>query len=284
MRRFKICVRLCLICCLTVSTKASLAQLIGVEEDTGNFYSISTTDASLHLIGNPGITGLGSLEFNSRDGSYYGFTTGSSPTLYRFSIPSSLDSVSSQLVGPLDVAFLFEGGLAFSSKGAAYAVNGGVTVPVLLTLDLTTGHATPVQSFDGRHDFAGLGWRNDGMLVGLDSTDNELYAINPTTAALTPIAATLANIGGVGGMAMNATSAYFVTGGPGAIDPAPGSNELYRFDPFTGEQFLIGSFENQIKGAGFSGLTFVPEPATVVFLAVGGMAFTYIACRKRTYS
>ena len=245
-------------------------QLIGVEEDTGKFFAISTADSSMQLIDSTGIAGLGAMEFNPMDGFYYGFTTGASPSLYRFTIPPTLDHVTSELVGPLGV-FAFEGGIAFSPNGTAYAVNGGVTVPVLFTLNLTTGAAAIVNSFAGRHDIAGLGWRGDGMLIGLDSTDNSLLTIDPQTAAVTTLDGVAATIGGIGGMALNGDLGYFVTAGPLAI--RPGSNELYRFDPLTGEQFFVGSFDQRILGAGFSGLTFVPEPATLALMALGGLVF-----------
>jgi hypothetical protein len=45
---------------------------------------------------------------------------------------------------------------------------------------------------------------------------------------------------------------------------------LYSFDAFTGEHLLIGSFENVIVGSGFSGLSVVPEPATLTLLALAG--------------
>ena len=246
---------------------AGSTPLIGVEENTGDFYAISPTDASLQFIGHSGVTGLGSLEFNPRDGFLYGFTTGAAPVLYRFNIPSTLDAVIGQSIGPLGV-FAFEGGLAFAPDGTAYAMNGGVTVPYLVTLNLNTGHATVVNSMGDRHDIAGLGWRGDGVLIGLDSTDNALLTINATTAAATTIDSVLPIIGGVGGMALLDGSGYFVTGGPLAANP--GSNELYSFNAYTGEHAFIGSFDNVILGSGFSGLTVVPEPATLTLLALAG--------------
>ncbi len=245
------------------------AQLVAVEEDTGRFYAVSTVDSSMQLIGSTGIVGLGALERNPNDGHFYGFTTGPSPSLYRFAIPSSLDQVTPQLIGPLGV-FAFEGGLAFSPNGTAYAVNGGVTVPVLLTLNLTTGAASIVNTFAARHDIAGLGWRDDGLLIGLDSTDNSLLTIDPLTAAVTTIDQVAATVGGIGGMAVDGSLGYFVTAGPTATNP--GSNELYRFNPITGEQFFIGSFDQRVLGSGFSGLTFVPEPATLFLVALGSGA------------
>jgi hypothetical protein len=247
------------------------AQLVGVEYDTGRFYAISTIDGSLQLIDDTGIAGIGSLEFNPQDGTAYGFTTGeaATPTLYRFTISPTLDDVTAELIGPLGIS-TFEGGIAFSPSGTAYAVNGGVTVPALLSLNLSTGAASVVGSFADRHDFAGLGWRSDGLLIGLDSTDNALLTIDPVTVAVTTIGPVGDTVGTVGGMALGETGGFFVTAGPGAI--RPGSNSLYSFDPFTGAQFLIADYGNQFVGRGLSGLTFVPEPATLTLLCIGGMA------------
>lgn len=259
-------------CLLAITAAPALAGeplLVAVEEDTGDFYTVSTTDGSLQLIGHSGISGLGSLEFNPHDGVFYGFTVGETPALYRFDIPGSLDSVSGSEIGPLGI-FAFEGGLAFSPDGTAFAVNGGVTVPSLVTLNLATGQATVVGAMDGRHDLAGLAWRSDGMLIGLDSTDNVLLAIDPTDASSSLIDDLAPTIGGIGGMTLLDGVGYFVTGGPLAIHA--GSNELFSFDPLTGEHAFVGSFEDIILGTGLSGLTIVPEPGTLVLLGLACVA------------
>jgi hypothetical protein len=146
------------------------------------------------------------------------------------------------------------------------------TVPVLLSLNLSTGAGSAIGGFADRHDIAGLGWRSDGLLIGLDSTDNALLTIDPATVAVTTIKPVSATIGTIGGMALGEGQnvGFFATAGPQAA--IAGSNSLYSFDPFTGDQVFIASFENQIVGRGISGLTFVPEPATLTLLCVGGFA------------
>jgi hypothetical protein len=42
---------------------------------------------------------------------------------------------------------------------------------------------------------------------------------------------------------------------------------------------LVGSFDQRILGSGFSGLSFVPEPATLGLLTLGGLAIM----RRRRY-
>lgn len=260
--------------CLTVVTpvRAGEFALIGVEEASGDLYTVSTVDASLTLIGGTGLSDLGALEFNPHDGQLYGLTMGEHAALYRISLSADLDEVlSADLVGELGL-YAFEGGLAFGSDGTAYAFNGGVTQPALLTLDLDTGEATAVGLLDGRRDIAGLGWRTDGLLVGLDTTSNTLLTIDPVTAATAHLENVSPTIGSVGGMFLAGDMGYFTTAALGA--ESVGSNELFSFNAFTGEHFLIGDFFatlNANTDVGISGLAQVPEPVTVTLLALGSL-------------
>jgi hypothetical protein len=190
--------------------------------------------------------------------------------LYRISLSDDLESVDSVTpVGDTGI-FVSEGGIAFGPDGTAYAVNAGATLGGLFTLNLQTGQATLVDLFEDRHDIAGLGWR-DGMLVGLDSTENQLLLIDPTTAAVQTLADVEDPIGRVGGLTLPGEIGYFVTAGPDVLGD-PGSNSLYAFSATTGEQELIGSFQGVIGGSGFSGLSIVPEPGALALLGVGGLS------------
>ena len=180
-----------------------------------------------------------------------------------------MDQVQSvDLVGELGV-FLFEGGLAFAPDGTAYAVNGGVTTTALLKLGLDTGVATVVNMLSGRHDIGGLGWRSDGLLVGLDGTNDQLVTIDPVTLAIENIDELdpWPMMGSVGGMVLLGDAAYFATGGPLAI--SEGSNSLYTFDPVDGDPSWVGSFDGTITGTGISGLAIIPEPATLGLVLIG---------------
>lgn len=260
---------------LLLAVPVTLGQLVAVEWDEGRLYNVSTTDASLTLIGGTGLVGLGALEFNPSDGFLYGLTTGEQAALYRIGISPAADEILSVVsVGELGV-YVFEGGLAFAPDGTAYVVSGGITTSTLLTLDLDTGVAAVVNVLDGRHDIGGLGWRSDGLLVGLDATDNALATIDPVTVALgladddgVPDAWPI--MGSVGGMALLGEAAFFATGGPLAV--TPGSNGLYMFDPFNGDPFLIGGFDGTVTGIGISGLAIIPEPATLGLVFIGCLA------------
>ncbi len=251
--------------------KASAAALLGIEADTGKLYNISTRDASLSLIWNTGVLSLGALEL-APNGFLYGFTTGASSTLYRL----NLGTQSITPIGSLGIGIVFEGSLAFSPSGIAYGTNqNNSSSPNFFTINLATGAATIVGVLSGgSHDINGLLWRSDGMLVGLDRGTNSLLAIDPINGQTTIISSISdATVGGVGGMTFVDGIAYFSTGGPGGS--IPGSNELFRFDPFSGQHTRVGSLGSQITGSGISGLASseVPEPSTIGLLALSTIVF-----------
>jgi hypothetical protein len=200
----------------------------------------------------------------------YRFTTGTtSAILYRFDSTTYAPTA----IGPLNppVGIVFEGGLAFSPGGIAYATNiGDSGSPRLFTINLNTGAATVIGTISGgSHDINGLAYRgSDGMLIGLDRVTNSLLLINPTTAVSSVLAPISATVGAVGGMTVdNNGTGYFATGG---ADPSfPGSNQLFSFNLLTGQQTLIGTFPST-DGPGISGLA-RPNPrgrlATDPFLA-----------------
>ncbi len=253
------------------------AQVVGVELDTGNLYQVMP-DASLSLIGATGITGVvGSLEFNPDDGVLYAMTTGPDAELFRVDVAPTLDDVTAQSIGSLGI-FTFEGGLAFAPDGTAYGVNGGVTTSVLFTIDLATGASTVVDALPGRHDIAGLGWGNNDMLIGLDSSTNMLVEIDPATAVVTDILAVDPAIGSIGGMVMvyGASLGFFSTAGNAV---AEGTNSLYWFDADPNsltygvhaaiDEFTLGQPPVALPGSGLSGMAIIPEPMTLSLLGLG---------------
>ncbi|MFH1745606.1 MAG: PEP-CTERM sorting domain-containing protein [Planctomycetota bacterium] len=255
-----------LVCFALMAMPQALADnLYGLHYNSRNLYSVSETDASVSLIGNTGVA-LGGMDMSS-DGFLYGITTGSSASLYRID-PSTADTT---MIGPLGLGFVFEGALVISPEGVLYGTNGdAASSPQLFTIDINTGTATVVGIITGgNHDVNGLAWRSDGMLVGMDGNQNVLLKINPATAVSSVITLFTPNIGLAGGMAVYDGTGYFATGG----SVVGGTNELYRFDLFTGAHTLIAGFPaDEITGLGFSALAAVPEPTSVVLLALGGLA------------
>lgn len=248
-----------------VASPVARANLVAIDQDTTNLYAVSSSDATLTLIGATGIEVFGALEFRDADGFLYGITTGVNSALYRI----NPNDASTTLIGSLGV-FTFEGGLAFDTDGNAYGVNGGTAAePVLYQLDMETGAATLIATFADRHDFDGLGWHGDG-LIGLDRVTNALLSIDPVTAATSLIRTVDPIVGGIGGMILNAEFGFFATAGSEAR--IPGSNELFTFDPKTGTHEVVGTFTvdgEPLPGSGISGLAIIPEPATFLLLAVG---------------
>lgn len=278
----------CAVSCLVVATTARADLLLGVHLDSGDLYSISENDASVTLIGNTGVPGLGSLEF-APNGTLYGFTLGASATLYTIN-PTTAAATQ---IGPLNLGFfVYEGGLAFAPDGTAYATNGiSQSSPLLFSLDLETGNGTPIALMSGGdHDVGGLAWRNDGKgggtLIGLDRILlSSLLEIDPGDASVSQLS--LLNFGvlpGINsGMALLSGGSqrgdgelmgYFSTAG--LTGQGPGDNSLYGFDPYTGQHSLIGTFEpDVITGSGFSGLAIIPEPTSLMLLALGGLTLLY---------
>jgi len=267
----------CVAIAVAVALTGGVAQggLLGIDWNTGDLYQVSTTDASLSLVGNTGLTFPGSLEFRQSDGTLFAFDVlmgSSAATLYTIN-PSTAAATA---VGQLGIGDTFEGGLAIDPNGRAFGTNqGNNQACVLFTVNLSTGGATTIGMIgNGNHDINGLAWRSDGQLVGLDNLTNALLTIDPTTAATTTIATLTPTVGKVGGFAYDGLNYYYSTA------CASGSNSLYSVNINTGASTLIGSFSPTIDGTdiGISGLAatpgdepIIPEPATLSLLALGGL-------------
>nr|WP_145347589.1 SdrD B-like domain-containing protein [Rosistilla ulvae]QDS89707.1 Serine-aspartate repeat-containing protein F precursor [Rosistilla ulvae] len=95
------------------------------------------------------------------------------------------------LAGHVD-AFM-PGGLAIDASGKAFvsARNATTGAAILLEIDPSDGSILAsttlgaAAEFSG--DFAGLGYRDDGVLVGSDAANGKLFQIESTTGALTPV-------------------------------------------------------------------------------------------------
>jgi len=253
-------------------------EMLAIEWETGNLFEVSATDASLTLVGETDIMYCGSLAYRPSDGQLYGFTTGRDSMFYRI----DPNTAAGTAVGPLGIDFVFEGALLIGPDETAYGTNqDGSENPILFSIDLNTGAATTIGTIgSGSHDINGLALRDDGKLVGLDRITNSLLEIDPVTTDSSVIADLSPTVGSVGGMTVVGGRGYFATAGSGH-GYAPGSNELFSFDLYTGEHEQVGSFAPTIDGFGISGLARIPEPSSAMLLATAALGLFMIRRRRK---
>lgn len=271
-----VCSAACVIAFPLLSENALGAPLLGIDHLNGNLYKVSTDNASLSYVGSTGLQSLACAVLQD-DGMLYGYTTGSSPKLYKID-PTTAAATLIAPVGGLGT-FIFEGAMTVSPTGTAYGVNyGSRAQDYLFTLDLNTGALTVGPRLSGSaHDVNGIVWRSDGMLVAIDQAVNAVIAIHPTTGQVSVISdfntqSPSPILGANGDMTAIGDLAYFATAGGGA-NPA-GSNELWKIDLYSGTLTRVGSFIG-LSAKGFGALapsTIAPEPATIALLALGGLA------------
>jgi hypothetical protein len=156
-----------------------------------------------------------------------------------------------------------EGGMAVFADGTI--VGAGTSAPMrLFTISPATGRATLGPIMAPQTDISGLGVRSDGLLVGLDLRTLEgppvLRLIDPDsgeTAVLAELAPriALADVGGLEVIELGGVEAgYYIVSGVEAGAHA----QLWRFDPYTGEQTPVGVIEGVGAVTGLAGLPCEP--------------------------
>jgi len=266
-------------------TSQAADTLFGIDVTSGNLYRVSSSDASLTLVGNTGLqnvgNGAGALEF-APDGRLFALTVGTDPALYQIDPATAVAS----RIGALNIGWVYEGGLVFSPDGTAYGVNqlAAGNRPALFTVNLTTGQATILGSITGpANDINGLAWRSDGKLVALNN-DPSLYFNTASLLTIDPVTLVSSNIGtlspltygsinNVGGMAAQGDQGYFCTG-------LSGTFSLYSFDAFTGNSALVGQLAQSWQAPGLGGLAImVPEPSASMLVALGVLVLWCLTLR-----
>jgi hypothetical protein len=256
------------ICSLLLVVAAPQAGSIELHATTAtqSLYTIDTNTFAVTFVGNytiPGNEGfIGGLAFDANQ-ILYGISATSGAQLYSLNPANAFTT----LIGPLNVGFVFEGGLAFEpGTGVLYGVNqDNAFAPHLMRINVATGQATVVGQIAGKqHDFAGLAFDPAGQLYGLDRPTNALWKIdklNPSGALTVQVGAGLGSgivMGNVGGMTNDpATGTYYGYAGDGG---GGGSRHLFTVDLATGLGTVLHQFT--AKDPDFYSLAYQGEKAT----------------------
>ena len=233
------------------SLSAQTPDLVfAIEWETGNLYRMGNTGDARPFVGDARLRKAASLELGL-DGYLYSHTTGpdGEGALHRIDPRDA----SRTRVGEIGLGFFsFEGGLTLAPGGLAFATSLKTNNDAhLYSIDLANAAASLVGTM-GTADMNGLGWREDGVLIGLDRLSQSLVQIDPTDASVTPLATVAPTLGSIGGLSIRGGRGYFVTAGPNA--DVPGTNELWSFDPWTGASELVGPLAERIQGDGIAGI------------------------------
>jgi hypothetical protein len=245
MRSLRASLNLVLLLVLSVALPASGVTLHATDNTNDALYTIDTSDGSYSVVGyytlnNPGTeVFIGGLAYDTGLDLFYGVSASSAARLYTV----NPNDASTTDIGPLNIGFVYEGGLAFDPvDGTLYGVNqGSASSPALFTVNTTTGAGTVVgQIAGGSHDFAGLVFDAGGQLYGLDRVTNALWKIsktNPFGAGTVQVGAGLGNpisMGDVGGMAKDASGVVYGYAG--------GSLHLFTVNLATGAGTVIHTY------------------------------------------
>ena len=228
-------------------------------------YRVSTIDASHTLIGSLSFSSIAGIAFNASDELLYGFGGFNPGFLVSIDPTTGNDNVIANL--PFQVA---EGGVTFSPDGSLIGVGrstGQPFRPGLFSVDLESGDVTNLGVVSGGdRDINGIAWRDDGKLVGLDRISNSLLEIDPVTGQSFTISFLGTTLGGVSGITREGDDYFFATAGPASF--IPGSNQLFRFDPYTGSTTLVGSLGFSSGVSGLAGSFIIPEPSSVALASL----------------
>lgn len=254
----------------TVAPVAARADyLLGITYFGNQLVRIDPTTGAGALVGNLG-TNVAAFGLAQRGGNLYTFDSVDSTV--RQINPTTGAAGSAINVGM--PAVLGQGGLAFRADGIGFvssALNPSSFAPEndLYRFDIATGTSALV----GRSStaLAGLAFLG-GTLYGIGKTDDTLYTVNQTTAALTAVGFLTAMAG---------SPIQSLTAGANGVLYGTFDDRLFAINPLTGLATAVDSDPSNDTGfSSISGLTYVvtpaavPEPASVVLLGLGGLALT----------
>jgi hypothetical protein len=230
------------------------AALYDINQDTGQASGARTT----------GIDNLVGIEFGA-GGILYGLSSTSAPANPNSLLAIDPDTGVAQLVGATGLENVIEGDLAFdATTGRLYGLYSlDSDQRQLFTIDTDTGAATVIPgSLSG--DPSAMAFDGAGTLYVVDTSLNELLTVDKDTSAILGTLPLNATLGSVAGMDVDpATGTFYLADGESG-----GTDKLYTLDTATGTLNEIGPLG---LSDGLAGLAFLPEPATFILLAVGGL-------------
>jgi len=198
--------------------------------DSVGLYTIDTATGAATSIGShASFERMGALTFD-RAGNLYAMSLGPSSQLFSVDPATGLATA----IGPLDIGFIFEGGLSFDASGVLFGVDNGEAISAFtFTVDPSTGRATVIGSVaTATRDLNGIVF--DGTtLYALDWVSSSFGTIDTTTGDYTAIGPTLASPGVSGGLTMDPSSGVIYA----YLDDRPG---LYSIDKSSGAATFLG--------------------------------------------
>jgi hypothetical protein len=229
--------------------------------NVGQLYTLNLTTGAPTAIGpiNYSVTGLA---IRPNTGVLYGVTTGSNPKLITINKASGAGAEVGPLFNPLPNPFVGPvADITFTSDGTLYGWSE--QIDDLVTIDLTTGNATPVGpdtllSTSG----SGIAASSGGVLYFTgESASGTLRTIAPSTgASLTSIPLVGGGTGQINALAFNGSTLYGVRSsasgggggqGGGGGGGTPSTTHLITINTTTGAVVIVGQSVNNLDGIVF---------------------------------
>ncbi len=224
--------------------------------------------------GNPRSTGIDNLVgIALSNGTLYGLNNSAAATDANSLFVINRATGQSQQIGATGLANISEGDLASDpTTGVLYGmydVQAGARK--LFTMNTSTAAATPLPS-SLAGDPSAMAFNTSGTLFVLDTGLQRLVTVNKTTGATLSSVALSAALGATAGMSFDpASGALYVADGESG-----GTDRLYTLNTTTGVLSEIGSTG---LANGLAGLSFVPEPSSLLLLMLGAGA---VLARRRS--
>jgi hypothetical protein len=251
-----ICVVTVVMVILTSEGHAAYTFGYSVQSDgDDNLYRINLNTGACTKIGPVGYEDVEGLSFQPGTGVLFGWNNGG------YLITINLSTGAGTPLGPSGISGQFDAGLTFDSAGHLFVTRA--TTKDLYAANPTTGAASFIGSTDPEEVIA-LADAGGGNLWGVsqeyDGQPLYFVSINKSTAATTVI----------GSMGLGSGISHGV-----GIDYAPDgtlwgiadSGQIFTINTVTGQASVVAS-----SLSGFEGLAIVPEPATMILLALGSGA------------